>query len=133
MHGHCAEHKRLILHVAPLLASLESLWDRLMHAEDVEPSTPEQLRCVSRVRGLWGQQARVHFAAADVAHLLIRPAPVFGTESAVLTTGVDGRCHGSFMLPIDDGVVTLTLALRSGELRRHRIAVRIGQPPSALY
>lgn len=122
---------RLMLHVAPLLTSLESLWSRLMNTEQVDDASLAQLRCVSRVRGLWGQRARVHFAAVDTAHVLIRPGVVFSTEPAILTAGSDGRCQGSFTIPIDEGTVTLTLALRNGEMRRHRIAVSIGQPLSA--
>lgn len=119
---------RLMLHVAPLWDSVQSLWDRLKDSEQAPQTSPEHLRCVSRVRGMWGQQARVHFAVWDTAHVLIRPAPVFGTQPTMLTVARDGRCNGSFTIPIDDGAVTLTLALRNGDLRCHHIDVSIGQP-----
>lgn len=125
----CTPALRLFIHIEPLLDVVESLWERLGTKAEIEPATADNLHCrPDQVIGLWGQQKWVDFAARDVTHVLVQPDTVFTINPALLIADSDNRCAGRFQIPVDMGGVTLTLALSNGELRRHRIAVQIGQP-----
>lgn len=119
---------RLLAHALPLLGAVQDVWQRLQETDQAEDAPAEVLRCPSRVRGLWGQAARVHFLAVDSAFLLIAPDPVFGAAPALLAADAAGRCGGSFTFPVDDGAITLTLQRRGGMLCRRVVHCAVEEP-----
>jgi hypothetical protein len=110
---------RLLVHALPHTAAVEDVWQRLTTAVDARNAGPFELRCASRVQGHWGQLARVHFHAAEAAHLTIVPDPIFGRQPALVAADANGHCAGHFAVPVDAGEVTLTVLRRDGEIVRH--------------
>lgn len=120
---------RLLAHVLPLTEHLDDVSLRLQEARLAPVAPHGVLRCASRVCGKWGQPARLHFAAVDVDYLSIAPDAVFALQPALLAADGSGACSGSFVFPIDDGAITFTLLLRSGEIVRHVVLVTTESSP----
>lgn len=120
---------RLLAHALPATGEIAHVWQRLQAASDAPAAAPAVFRCATRVEGLWGQRARVHFLAEDASYVLIAPDAVFGRQSALVAADVSGRCAGYFAVPIEDGAVTCTLLRRNAEIVRHvtRFACLEGQ------
>jgi hypothetical protein len=120
---------RLLAHALPATAEIAHVWQRLQAAGDAPAAPPAVFRCASRVEGLWGQPARVHFQADDASYVLIAPDVVFGRQSALVAADASGRCAGYFSVPVEDGTVTCTLLRRNAEIVRHvtRFACLEGQ------
>lgn len=112
---------RLLAHVQPLTDGIEDVWQRLQGAAQVPEAPHGVLRCASRVQGLWGQLARLHFSAKDAAYVLISSDPIFGLQPALLAADRSGQCAGCFSFPVDDGEIRLTLLQRSGDVFRHSV------------
>lgn len=111
---------RLLAHVREHTDAIGSVWERLQAADAPEP--PRGIwHCARRVRGLWGQPARVHFRMEGIRHLLIEPDPIFGRQSALLAADPDQRQSGSFVIPIDRGAIQISLLHRDGALYRHTV------------
>ena len=110
---------RLVAHALPLTAAIDDILHRLENALDVPEPPHGVLRCATRVRGLWGQRARLHFSARDVHYALISPDPVFGLQPALIAAEPAGWCSGTIDFPIDKGAIAISLLQRSGELFRH--------------
>lgn len=112
---------RLLAHALPLTDAIEDVWQRLEGATQVQNAPHTILRCATRVQGLWGQLARLHFSAKNVVYVFVKPDTVFGLRSALLAADPSGRCAGSFTFPVDDGAIMITLLQRSGEMFRHTV------------
>jgi len=112
---------RLLAQVREHTAAIGSVWERLQEAAGA-PEPPRGLwHCARRVRGLWGEPARVHFRMDGIGHLLIDPDPIFGLQPALLAADPDRRHSGSFQFPIDRGAIRISLLDRGGALYRHTI------------
>ena len=116
---------RLLAHALPHTEAISNVWQRLQDAEQVPEPPHGILRCATRVRGLWGQLARLHFAAQDVQHMLIAPDTVFGLHPALVAAEPSGHMAGAFAFPIDNGAITISLLHRSGEVLRHVVQVMV--------
>lgn len=116
---------RLLAHALPHTESIGPVWRQFREA--VEPPEPPQeiWRCATRVRGLWGQLARLHFSVQGVSYLLIDPAPIFGLQPALLATDPDDGYTGSFPFPVDNGAIRISLLHRSGEVYRHVVEAMV--------
>ncbi len=116
---------RLLAHSLPQMEIIAPVWQQFREA--VEPSEPPHdiWRCVRRVRGLWGQLARLHFSVQGVSHLLIDPDGIFGLQPTLLATDPNGRYTGSFPVEIDYGAITISLLHRGGEVYRHVVEVMV--------
>lgn len=110
---------RLLASVLPHIETIGTLWQRLQDADQVPEPPHGILRCATRVRGLWGQLARLHFVAQDVQHMLIAPDTTFGLHPALVAAEPGNHMAGQFEFPIDNGTITLSLLHRSGEVFRH--------------
>jgi len=116
---------RLLAHALPFVETIGSLWEQLRETGEAPRPPAEVWHGATRIRGLWGQWARLHFRLRDVRHLLIDFDPVFGLHPALLATHPDSGYTGRLGLPIDTGTITLSLLHRSGRLYRQRIEVSI--------
>lgn len=116
---------RLIAHALPHTRAIGDVWQRLQDA--VQTSAPPHgiLRCATRVRGLWGQLARLHFSAQDVPHMLIAPDPIFGLQPVLVAAEPGGCLAGAFTFPIDNGAIAISLLHRSGEVFRHMVQAKV--------
>lgn len=110
---------RLLSHSLLLADAVQNVWQRLQEVTDAPGGPRGAIQCAKRVQGLWGQPARLHFSALDVAYLLITPDEVFGLRPALLAAEGSGRCAGYFEFLVDDGDITFILQQRSGEVYRH--------------
>jgi hypothetical protein len=116
---------RLLVLVREHTEAIGSLWQQLQEAVDAPEPPPGIWRGPTHVRGLWGQEARLHFSVQYVQHLLIHPDPVFGLQPALRAVDPD-VCHtGAFSFPIDNGAITITLRHRNGEVYRHLVQVMV--------
>lgn len=116
---------RLLDHALPHTEAIDDVWHRLANATEATEPPPGALRCVTRVRGLWGQLARLHFAARDILYLLISPDPIFGLQSALVAATPSGDCAGSFAIPIDNGSLTIALLGKNGAIYRHVVQAMV--------
>lgn len=116
---------RLLNHALPHTEAIDDVWHRLTDAVEAPEPPPGALRCVTRVRGLWGQLARLHFAARDVLYLLVSPDPIFRLQSALVAARPAGDCAGSFVIPIDDGNITISLLGKNGAIYRHVVQAMV--------
>jgi hypothetical protein len=120
---------RLLVHVREHTEAIGSVWERLQAAGDA-PEPPRGIwHCARRVRGLWGEPARVHFRMDGVRHLLIEPDPIFGLQPALMAADPDLRHSGSFQFPVDHGAIRITMLHRSGALYRHTVESMIEEMP----
>jgi len=110
---------RLLEHVRDQTEAVAPAWRQLRETVEVPQPPPEVWRSAARVRGLWGQIARLHFSMHGVSHLLIEPDPVFGLQPALLAADPDVAYTGAFPFPIDNGTITISLLHRGGEVYRH--------------
>lgn len=116
---------RLFAHVREHTAAIGSVWEQLREA-DGAPAPPHGVwHCARRVRGLWGQRARLHFVMEGMRHLLIEPDPVFGLQPAVVAAASEQRQRGSFEFPIDNGEIRISMRHRSGALYRHVVEAMV--------
>lgn len=116
---------RLMVHVREHTAAIGSVWERLQEAAGA-PEPPRGIwHCVRRVRGLWGEPARVHFRMDGIRHLLIDADPIFGLQPALVVADPDRRQSGYFQFPIDRGLIRISLLHRDGALYRHMIEAMV--------
>jgi|GEM_PF-2910022 hypothetical protein len=116
---------RLLAHVREHTAAIGSVWERLQAAAEA-PEPPRGIwHCARRVRGRWGQPARVHFRMEGIRHLLIDPDPTFGLQPALVAANPDRGQSGSFQFPIDRGLIRISLLDRNGALYRHTIEAMV--------
>jgi hypothetical protein len=116
---------RLLAHVRPHTEAIGPLWQQLHEAEQA-PEPPHGIwRCARRVRGLWGEPARLHFIMDGMRHLLIDPDPVFGLQPALVATDPNRRNSGWFQFPIDNGAIRISMLHRSGALYRHVVEAMV--------
>lgn len=116
---------RLLAHILSHTNAIEPIWQQLKGAVDASEPPHGVWRSATSVRGLWGQEARLHFSVQDVQHLLIDPDPVFGLQPALLALDPD-TCHtGSFPFPIDNGAITMRLRHRNGNVYRQVIVATV--------
>lgn len=114
---------RLMEHVREHADAIGPVWDQLREPQNA-PEPPHSIwHSTRRVRGLWGQPARVHFAMDNIRHLLIEPDPVFGQQPTLLAANPERRYTGSFELPIDNGNIRISLLHGSGEIYRYVVEV----------
>lgn len=114
---------RLMEQVREHADAIGPVWDQLRQA-DSAPEPPRGVwRSAKRVRGLWGQLARLHFTMDKVRHLLIEPDPVFGLQPTLVAADPQAHHTGLFEFPIDNGTIRITLLHDSGEVYRHLIVV----------
>ncbi len=116
---------RLLDHALPHTEAIDDVWHRLADATEAPEPPPGAWRCVTGVRGLWGQLARLHFAARDVLYLLVSPDPIFRLQSALVAARPAGDCAGSFVIPIDDGNITISLLGKNGAIYRHVVQAMV--------
>lgn len=114
--GTATPELRLLTHSLPHTDALESTWERIENASDVEDATLEVFRCSKRVSGLWGQPARLHFESYGIECALIIPDEVFALQSAMVTADVSGQLAGSFMFNLADGDITFKLLHKTGQI-----------------
>lgn len=107
---------RLLTHSLSHTDALESTWERIEKASDIEDASLEVFRCSKRVTGLWGQPARLHFESFGIERALIIPDEVFGLQSAMVTADSSGKLAGSFIFPVDNGEITFKLLHRTGQI-----------------
>lgn len=123
--GTPAPELRLISCVLEYTATLRPLLDRLQDPEAIHAPAPPSgvFQCARAIRGLRGQAARIHFLANEVDYLLIAPEnpTVFGCRPTLVAAEPFGQARGIIQLPIDSGVVNVTLLHNTGKLYRHRI------------
>ena len=124
-----AAELRLLAHALQHTGVVVDVWQRLHDVNPEEAREPPYgiLRCVTRVRGLWGQLARLHFATRDVQHMLIEPDMIFGLQPALVAVETSGQVTGVFDFPIDNGAITISLLHRSGEVYRHVVETIVGE------
>lgn len=116
---------RLLEHVRGHTEAIGPAWQQLREAVGA-PEPPHDIwRCARRVRGLWGQWARLRFSVRGVSHLLIDPDPIFGLQPALLATDPDAGYTGSLPFPIDNGAITISLLRRGGEVYRHVVEAMV--------
>jgi hypothetical protein len=99
--------------------SIGNIWQRLQDAEDAPEPPHGVLCCPTHVRGLWGQLARLPFMVQDVQYMLIVPDTTFDSQRALVAAEPSGQRVGSFVIPINNGAITISLLHRSGEVFRH--------------
>lgn len=116
---------RLLAHALAVIDAIGSLWEQLREPGEAPRPPAEVWHGATRIRGLWGEWARLHFSLRDVRHLLIDFDPVFGLQPALLATHPDSGYAGRVGFPIDNGTITLSLLHRSGRVFRQRIEVGI--------
>jgi hypothetical protein len=118
---------RLLEHIREQTETIGPAWQQLR--ETVEASEPprEIWRSAARVRGLWGQPARLHFSVRGVSHLLIDPDPVFGLQPALLAIDPEVGYTGSFQFPIDNGTIAISLLHEGGEVYRHVVEAMVAE------
>lgn len=116
---------RLLAHALPHTKVIGNVWERLKDAKQATEPPHGILRCATRVRGLWGQLARLHFSAQDVQHMVIAPDRIFGLQPALITAEPGRRLAGNFVIPIDNGEIAITLLHRSGEVFRHVVQAMV--------
>lgn len=116
---------RLLMHVLPLTPAIGDVWERLQGAEQATEPPHGILRCATQVRGLWGQKATLHFAAQDVQYMLIAPDTTFDMQSRLVAAEPNGQSVGSFVIPINNGAITISLLHRSGEVFRHVVQAMV--------
>lgn len=116
---------RLLANIREQTEAIGPIWQQLREAVDAPEPPNGAWRSAARVRGLWGQQAQLHFSVRDVEHLLIDPDPVFGLQSALLAVDSNVSHSGSFPFPIDNGMITIRLRHRNGEVYRHVVEVMV--------
>ena len=116
---------RLFIHALEHLETISSVWQQLRNADTaVEPPTVvwDSKR---QLNGFWGQPLGLVFWAQNVSHLLIEHDPVFGIQPALMVLDPDLGHSGSFQVPIDNGLITVSLMHRSGDVYRLSISVHI--------
>lgn len=116
---------RLLAHALPHTEVIGNVWQRLQDAEQVPEPPRGILRCATRVKGLWGQLARLHFSAQNVQHMLIAPDTIFGLHPALVAAEPSGHMAGALDFPIDNGAITISLLHRSGEVFRHVVQAMV--------
>lgn len=116
---------RLIEYVREHTDAIGPVWQQLREVVEAPEPSHDIWRCATRVRGLWGQLAHLHFSMQGVCHLLIDPDPIFGLQPALVAADPDDRHTGSFPFPIDNGAITISLLHRSGEVLRHVVQVMV--------
>lgn len=110
---------RLLALALPHTQAIGNVWQRLQDTEQVPDPPYGILRCPTRVRGLWGQFVRLHFAVQDVRYMLIAPDTTFDSQPALVVVEPGGQSAGSFVIPINNGAINISLLHRSGEVFRH--------------
>jgi hypothetical protein len=118
---------RLLALALPHAEVIGPVWRQLRETAEANEPPREVWRCPTRVRGLWGEEARLHFSLKGVSHLLIAPDPIFGLQPAMLAVDPDGGHTGWFAFPTDNGNITISLLHRSGEVYRHVVEARVGE------
>jgi hypothetical protein len=116
---------RLLAHVRGHTEAIGTVWQQLLQSEGA-PEPPRAIwRCARRVRGLWGEAARLHFRMDGVRNLLIDPDPVFGLQPALVAADPDGQHTGVFEFPLDNGEIRISLLHRGGEMYRHVVEAMV--------
>lgn len=109
---------RLLKHALPHAQAIGNVWQRLQDAEQAPEPPHGILCCPTHVRGLWGQLVRLHFTVQDVQYMIIAPDTTFDLQRALVAAEPSGQA-GSFVIPINNGAITISLLHRSGEVFRH--------------
>ncbi len=118
---------RLMEQVREPTEAIGPVWDQLHRAEGA-PEPPRAVwRSAKRVRGLWGQLAKLYFTTDNVRHLLIEPDPVFELQPTLVAANPDGRHTGLFAFPIENGTIRISLLHGSGEVYRYLVEVQTGE------
>ncbi len=116
---------RLIAHILPHTKAIGSIWQQIRGAVDAPEPPHGTWHSATSVCGSWGQLARLHFSVQDVEHLMIDPDPVFGLQPVLVALDPD-RCHtGSFPFAIDNGVITMRLRHRNGNVYRQVVQATV--------
>ena len=114
---------RMVLLALDMIGGLDDILRQLADVGEAPEAPPEVLRCSDHVQGLWGQEAHFYFSAHDAAYVRIGPDRVFGLQPALVAADETGWIEGSFVFPIDNGVITISVMRRDGEVFRKIVRV----------
>lgn len=116
---------RLLQHVQEHAESIGPVWQQLQEAINA-PEPPDAIwRCAKYLEGSWGQPARIHFSVQGARYLLIDPDPVFRRQRSLVAANPNTRHTGTFIIPVDNGAVKISLLDRNGQVFRHVIQARV--------